>query len=76
MINILRVARLTPLVLLASIASLTAQQAPVNLDAIGPRVGTAAPAFSGIDQFGRTHTLASVSGEQGAMLVFFRSADW
>lgn len=62
--------------LLAALGSLEAQQAPVNLDAVGPRVGTAAPAFSGTDQFGRTHTLASVSGDQGAMLVFFRSADW
>lgn len=71
---ILRIASLS-VVLLASLSSLAAQQAP-NLDTIGPAVGSAAPAFSGTDQFGRTHTLASVSGEQGTMLVFFRSADW
>ena len=60
-----------------AVAVLGFQQAPpVDPDTLGPRVGVAAPTFSGVDQFGRTHTLASVLGEQGAMLVFFRSADW
>jgi hypothetical protein len=39
-------------------------------------VGTVVPAFSGVDQFGKTHTLESSLGAKGAMLVFFRSADW
>ena len=42
----------------------------------GPAVGEAVPAFSTTDQTGRTQTLASVMGAKGAMLVFFRSADW
>ena len=42
----------------------------------GPAVGEAVPAFSATDQTGRTQTLASVMGAKGAMLVFFRSADW
>jgi len=42
----------------------------------GPEVGDAVPAFSTTDQNGRTQTLASVMGAKGAMLVFFRSADW
>jgi hypothetical protein len=42
----------------------------------GPAVGEAVPAFSAADQNGRTQTLASVVGAKGAMLVFFRSADW
>ena len=42
----------------------------------GPAVGEAVPAFSAADQTGRTQTLASVMGAKGAMLVFFRSADW
>jgi hypothetical protein len=45
-------------------------------DDIGPAVGATVPDFSGVDQFGRTQTLASVVGPKGAMLVFFRSADW
>lgn len=43
---------------------------------IGPQVGATVPAFSGTDQFGTARTLASASGPKGAMLVFFRSADW
>jgi len=42
----------------------------------GPAVGEVVPAFSAPDQNGHTQTLASISGPKGAMLVFFRSADW
>ncbi len=59
---------------LASTAIGTAQ-AP-DLESVGPKVGTAAPAFDGVDQFGRTQTLESLAGRDGLMLVFFRSADW
>ncbi len=58
-------------------AGLAAQAPPaVDTSKIGPQVGAVAPAFSGTDQFGKPHTLASVMGPKGAMLVFFRSADW
>jgi hypothetical protein len=42
----------------------------------GPEVGQRVPDFSAIDQNGRNHTLTSIMGPKGAMLVFFRSADW
>jgi len=42
----------------------------------GPDVGQQAPAFSAKDQEGRRQTLKSIMGPKGAMLVFFRSADW
>jgi hypothetical protein len=42
----------------------------------GPEVGQQVPAFSAPDQDGRTQTLKSIMGSKGAMLVFFRSADW
>ena len=42
----------------------------------GPEVGQQAPAFSATDQNGRTRELKSIMGPKGAMLVFFRSADW
>ena len=42
----------------------------------GPVVGEVVPAFSATNQTGRIQTLASVMGTKGAMLVFFRSADW
>ncbi len=42
----------------------------------GPAVGETVPAFSASDQTGRTQNLQSIIGPNGAMLVFFRSADW
>jgi len=42
----------------------------------GPNVGQQAPAFAATDQNGRNQTLKSIMGPKGAMLVFFRSADW
>ncbi len=42
----------------------------------GPAVGSPVPDFSALDQAGRTQTLQSIMGPKGAMLVFFRSADW
>jgi hypothetical protein len=48
----------------------------VDTSKLGPQVGSVAPAFAGIDQFGKSRTLASSYGPKGAMLVFFRSADW
>ena len=42
----------------------------------GPDVGQQVPAFSAQDQEGRNQTLKSIMGPKGAMLVFFRSADW
>jgi len=42
----------------------------------GPAVGQLVPDFSAQDQANRTQTLKSILGPKGAMLVFFRSADW
>jgi hypothetical protein len=53
-----------------------AQPSSVELDKKGPQIGTRVPAFSGVDQLGRTQTLESVLKSDGAMLVFYRSADW
>ena len=43
---------------------------------LGPKVGERVPEFSLPDQHSVTRSLASVLGPKGAMLVFFRSADW
>jgi hypothetical protein len=53
-----------------------AQSPAIDTSRIGPAVGARVPEFSGTDQSGRTRTMASLLGPQGAMLVFFRSADW
>ena len=42
----------------------------------GPEPGTRVPDFSAPDQNGKTQTLQSIMGPKGAMLVFYRSADW
>jgi len=42
----------------------------------GPEVNATIPSFSLPDQNGITQTLASITGPKGAMLVFYRSADW
>ena len=43
---------------------------------LGPQVGQPVPDFSLTDQTGKTWTRESIMGPRGAMLVFFRSADW
>jgi len=48
----------------------------IDVSRLGPQVGQQVPDFSLNDQAGRTRTLPSIMGPRGAMLVFFRSADW
>src|SRR5438552_422786 len=43
---------------------------------VGPQIGGRVPDFTLPDGQGATHTLASVMGPKGAIIVFFRSADW
>src|SRR5437016_5718430 len=58
-------------------ASGRAQEARrVNVSKLGPQVGATVPDFSLPDQHGKTWTLQSVMGPKGAMIVFYRSADW
>ena len=69
-------------VIALSVVSAGAQQpaappvAMPDVQTLGPQVGTKVPDFSLADQTGRTHTLKSILGPKGAVLVFFRSADW
>lgn len=53
-------------------------QSPVaaDLQKLGPQVGQRVPEFTLRDQAGNARTLASILGKNGAMIVFFRSADW
>jgi AhpC/TSA family len=48
----------------------------VDVSKLGPQVGTKVPDFNLPDQHGKQWTLQSVMGPKGAMIVFFRSADW
>ncbi len=49
---------------------------PLAAEEYGVPKGSKMPAFELPDQNGKPHTLQSILGPNGAMLVFFRSADW
>ena len=59
-------------------AAVRPQTPPQKIDVskLGPQVGERVPDFNLKDQNGKTWTLQSILGPKGAMLVFFRSADW
>ncbi len=63
------------LTVLVVAAAVTAAQAP-DPQTLGPKVGDRAPDFTLRDQHGTERTLRSTFGPKGAVLVFFRSADW
>ena len=54
----------------------TAGAATPDVTKLGPQVGERVPDFTLPDQHGREHTLASLMGPKGLVLVFNRSADW
>jgi hypothetical protein len=66
--------------LLAALSSQTAAtaQLPARIDVskLGPQVGERVPDFTLKDQNGKPWTLQSIMGPKGAMLVFYRSAEW
>ena len=49
---------------------------PIDVASLGPQVGEPVPAFSLPDQNGQVRTLESILGPNGAMLLFYRSANW
>lgn len=72
-----RLRSLVVVIVVGAAAHLGAQSPPVvDTSTIGPRVGATVPPIAGVDQFGKPQTLSSIYGPKGAMLVFFRSADW
>jgi hypothetical protein len=54
----------------------TGSRTPIDLASLGPQVGERVPGFSLPDQNGQIRTLESILGPNGAMLLFYRSADW
>lgn len=42
----------------------------------GPAVGERIPEFAGTDQNGIRQTFDDIKGPNGAMIIFYRSADW
>ena len=48
----------------------------IDVESLGPQVGARVPDFMLRDQRGQARSLKSLLGPKGAMIVFFRSADW
>ena len=56
----------------AACSILSAQQS----GATGPEIGSTVPSFEAPDQNGQVQNLKSVVGPKGALLVFYKSADY
>ena len=48
----------------------------IDVSKLGPQVGQLVPDFRLPDQAGKVWTRASIMGPKGALLLFYRSADW
>ena len=66
-------ARLLPALIFFSACAVTSAQQAIKT---GPEVGSTLPSFEALDQNGRLQNLQSILGPKGALLVFYRSADW
>ena len=73
--KITRIGTLCLMLALGAASAAPAQPLP-DVDGVGPQVGDVVPSFSLPDQTGTTRDLASLTGPDGLMLVFSRSADW
>ena len=60
----------------AALRQSTSPPPNVDVDHLGPQIGSRLPDFTLRDQRGEAHALKSLLGPNGAMIVFFRSADW
>ena len=74
----IRTAFFSAVIVVATIVvSVSAQEVRrIDVSKLGPQVGATVPDFSLADQHGKKWTLQSVMGPKGAMIVFYRSADW
>ena len=75
-IGIGQAAALAVLLLAPAAAQQPPQTPAFDVEVLGPQVGATVPDFSLPDQHGVTRSLKSLMGPKGAILVFYRSADW
>jgi hypothetical protein len=66
-------ARLLPALIFFLACPITSAQQAIKT---GPEVGSTLPSFEAPDQNGRLENLQTILGPKGALLVFYRSADW
>ncbi len=74
--KLLRISLPTVTLLAGVLMQTPAPRQPIDVSKLGPQVSERVPDFSLKDQNGKTWTLQSIMGPKGAMLVFYRSADW
>ena len=72
----IRITMLAALLLGFSTLAAAQSREAVEVATLGPQVGERVPDFSLPDQSGQAHSLDSIMGPNGVMLVFYRSADW
>jgi peroxiredoxin len=60
----------------STIATSAQEMRRIDVSKLGPQVGQTIPDFTLPDQHGTKRTLQSIMGPKGAMIVFYRSADW
>jgi len=65
--------RLLPALIFFSACTVASAQQAIKT---GPEVGTTVPALEAPDENGRLQNLQTILGPKGALLVFYRSADW
>ena len=65
--------RLLPALIFFSACAVISAQHAIKT---GPEVGSTLPAFEAPDQNGQLQNLQTILGPKGALLVFYRSADW
>ncbi len=63
---------------IAATVTLNSQEARtrIEVETLGPQIGDRIPGFQLQDSTGTTQTLESLTGPEGALIVFSRSADW
>jgi hypothetical protein len=67
---------LVAVTLLAIACDVSESRRPIDVHALGPEVGERVPDFALPDQKGRVVSLDDVLRPNGAILMFYRSADW
>ncbi|MDE0626889.1 MAG: hypothetical protein OXH99_10865 [Bryobacterales bacterium] len=68
-------ARLASIAVFAA-AGMMMAAASLYASTAGPEAGSAIPSFEAVDQAGETRSFEDLTGENGLLLLFFRSADW
>ena len=67
---------LTLVALFVTLAFAAQQSPPIDKPSIGIAIGQKMPPFTAVDQLGHDVSSDTLIGQNGTVLLFFRSADW